>query len=103
MNGWENLRLYYTRQREELQVTDKKMIRISISEDDVEFLISELIGALRASLGTNEYLLRQKDDCGDIGLRAAEALEHFNDALTEAGTKEALEHFKNSMTEADSK
>lgn len=81
VNGWEKLRLYYTRQREELQVTDKKMIRISISEDDVEFLISELIGALRTSRCTNEYLLRQKDDCGDIGRRAAEALEHFTNAL----------------------
>ena len=81
VNGWENLRLYYTRQREELQVTDKKMIRISISEDDVEFLISELIGALRTSRGTNEYLLRQKDDCGDFRRRAAEALEHFTNDM----------------------
>ena len=83
MNGWENLRLYYTRQREELQVTDKKMIRISISEDDVEFLISELIGELRTSRGTKEYLLRQKDDDGDIGIGrlAAEALEHFTNGL----------------------
>lgn len=60
---------------------DKKMIRISISEDDVEFLISELIGELRTSRCTNEYLLRQKEDCGDISRRAAEALEHFANGL----------------------
>lgn len=103
VNGWENLRLYYTRQREELQVIDKKMIRISISEDDIELLISELIGALRTSRGTNEYLLRQKDDNSDIICRSTEALKHFANALMEVDTKEALEHFKDSLTEADSK
>lgn len=82
---------------------DKKMIRISISEDDVEFLISELIGELRTSRGTNEYLLRQKDDDGDIIFRSTKALENLVNAFTEASNPELLKHLSEALTEADSK
>lgn len=47
-----------------MQVDKGKTVRITMSADDVETLISELIGALRISRGTEEYLRGQLNKSG---------------------------------------